>query len=228
MEWQLKEDIIVQFITTIFDQILQENSALSIKVASRAGAEISDFLEDKFVAIAQHKENIVEVQGSPKGKTKNPYDISFKYKFSSHEEELVWIDIKAINTTYKDSNPDMGTYKKFLDFFKKGNYFVIYCQLAYTSTNTGLRFVETKQGKMVNVFLLKDINHTFRIQPNNQLQVNYKALPEKRTLIDFIELLENKVQESIARKRKKIEQEANQLETEFISVKESVQKTLFG
>lgn len=39
----------------------------------------------------------------------------------------------------------MGTYKKFLDFFKKGNYFAVYSQLAYTPIENGLQFVETKQ-----------------------------------------------------------------------------------
>ncbi|MGB3510268.1 MAG: hypothetical protein WBA93_13740 [Microcoleaceae cyanobacterium] len=58
---------------------------------------------------------------------------------------------------------------------------------------------------MVNIFLLKDINATFRIQPNNQLQVNYAALPQRRNLTDFIYLLKDKVQASLIRKQQKIE-----------------------
>ncbi|NEO55230.1 MAG: hypothetical protein F6K54_20410 [Okeania sp. SIO3B5] len=81
----------------------------------------------------------------------------------------------------------MGTYKKFLDFFKNGNYFAVYCKLAYIQDKNGLRFVETPSGQMVNIFLLKDINSSFRIQPNNQLQVNYAAYPQPRSLTEFLD-----------------------------------------
>ena len=82
-------------------------------------------LEDKFVDIAEQQEKIIEVAGAPKGATKNPYDIYFIYELNKQEQELIWIDIKATNAAYKNSNPDMGTYKKFLDFFKNRNYFAI-------------------------------------------------------------------------------------------------------
>ncbi|MEB3343313.1 hypothetical protein [Okeania sp.] len=226
MKWQEKEDIIINFIDTIFQQIISENSTLPIRAVSRAGAEISDVLEDKFVDIAQQQEKIIEVAGSPKGATKNPYDIYFIYEFNKQEQELIWIDIKATNAVYKDSNPDMGTYKKFLDFFKNGNYFAVYCQLAYVQDENGLRFVETPTSKMVNVFLLKDINSSFRIQPNNQLQVNYASSPQRRSLTDFIDLLKEKVQASLVRKQQKIEKEINRLESDFDNVKQEVKKTL--
>ena len=226
MKWQEKEGTILNLIKTIFQQIILENSTLPIRGVSRTGAEISDVLEDKFVEIAQQQEKIIEVAGSPKGATKNPYDIYFIYEFTEQEQELIWIDIKATNAAYKNSNPDMGTYKKFLDFFKNGNYFSVYCQLAYVQDENGLRFVETPTGKMVNIFMLKDINSSFRIQPNNQLQVNYAASPQSRSLTEFLDLLKEKIQASLVIKQQKIEKEINNLESEFDDVKQEVRKTL--
>ena len=72
MKWQEKEGIILNLIKTIFLKIISENPTLAIRVVSRAGAEISDVLEDKFVEISQQQEKIIEVAGSPKGATKNP------------------------------------------------------------------------------------------------------------------------------------------------------------
>ncbi|NEP78295.1 MAG: hypothetical protein F6K39_08915 [Okeania sp. SIO3B3] len=227
MKWQEKEGIILNLIKTIFQQIISENPTLLIRAVSRSGAEISDVLEDKFVEISQQQEKIIEVAGSPKGATKNPYDIYFIYEFTKQEQELIWIDIKATNAAYKNSNPDMGTYKKFLDFFKNGNYFAIYCKFAYIQDENGLRFVETPTGKMVNIFLLKDINSSVRIQQNNQLQVNYAAFPQHRSLTEFLDLLKDKVQASLIRKQQKIEIEMNKLEAEFSNVQQEVRKTLF-
>ena len=79
---------------------------------------------------------------------------------------------------------------------------------------------------MVNIFLLKDINSSFRIQPNNQLQVNYAASPQRRSLTEFLDLLKEKVQTSLVRKQQKIEKEINKLESEFDDVKQEVRKTL--
>ncbi|WP_371357599.1 hypothetical protein, partial [Hydrocoleum sp. CS-953] len=67
MKWQEKEGRILNLIKTIFQQIISENPTLPIRAVSRAGAEISDVLEDKFVEIAQQQEKIIEVAGSPKG-----------------------------------------------------------------------------------------------------------------------------------------------------------------
>lgn len=63
MEWQEKESIILNFINTIFEQIILENPILPIRVASRGGAEISDVLEDYFVEIAKNQEKVIEVAG---------------------------------------------------------------------------------------------------------------------------------------------------------------------
>ncbi len=79
---------------------------------------------------------------------------------------------------------------------------------------------------MVNIFLLKDINSSFRIQPNNQLQVYYAASPQRRSLTEFLDLLKEKVQTSLVRKQQKIEKEINKLESEFDDVKQEVRKTL--
>ena len=49
---------------------------------------------------------------------------------------------------------------------------------------------------MVKIYFLKDINHTFRRNPKNQLQVNISAKPELRTRVEFINLLFDKIEES--------------------------------
>ncbi|GAB4189717.1 MAG: hypothetical protein Fur006_31260 [Coleofasciculaceae cyanobacterium] len=226
MKLPQKETIILNLIAQIFEQIIQDNLTLSIRAKSRAGAEISDFLEDKFVEIAENKEGVIKVGGAPKGQTKSPFDIYLIYEFYPTEKELIWIDIKATNVVYSNSNPDMGTYKKFLDFFKQGHYFAFYCHFAYLPEGEGLKFVNTPQGELFNLFLLKDIHHSFRIQPNNQLQVNYAAPPEPRSLIDFINLLQTKLQESLIRRQKIIERELNKLDNEFEEIKQTVRKSL--
>jgi len=47
--------------------------------------------------------------------------------------------------------------------------------------------------------LLKDVNHSFRLNPKPQLQVNISAEPEYRTREEFIKLLFQKMQESYTR-----------------------------
>ncbi len=84
MKWQEKEDIVIDFINTIFQQIISENTTLPIKAFSRAGAEISDVLEDKFVEIAQQQEKMIEVAGAPKNAAKNLWDIELIYEFLQH------------------------------------------------------------------------------------------------------------------------------------------------
>ncbi len=226
MDWQQKEAVIINQVTAIFEQIIQENPTLPIAVSTRGGAEISYELEAMFVKKTSNLAAFKEVKVSPPDNTKNPYDLKFIYEISPLDQELVWIDIKATNLKHNDSNPDMGTYKKFLDFFKEGNYFALYCQIAYRSQGTGMQFVETPQGKMVHVFMLKDIHHSFRIQPNNQLQVNYAVHPEKRSLLEFIDLLQEKLQQSLERKKKKVESDLRNLSNNFDTVKQIVQKTL--
>ncbi len=71
------------------------------------------------------------------------------------------------------------------------------------------------------------MSSSFRIQPNNQIQVNYVVSPQPRSLTEFIvpmflsmewqrrqrnnDLLKEKVQASLVRKRQKIEREITAL-----------------
>ena len=83
MEIKELETLIKLDIESVFSQILQaHNYTFPISAKSRSGAEISDYLEDSFVEYlnAQPHARIYNPLGSPKGATKNPYDICFNYR----------------------------------------------------------------------------------------------------------------------------------------------------
>lgn len=185
------EDYIKNTITDVVNSIIRNNRNLNIVARSRAGAEISDWLETQFVASTQGHPLILDSEGAPKGKTKNPWDAKCNFNFNDHLEEI-WIDFKAFKLSSIDSNPDMGTPNKIINFIASGGFYLLYIHVYYEEFGNGLQFVEY-QGNLVKSYFLKDISSTFRRTPTNQLQVNISALPEYRTREEFIELLMNKV-----------------------------------
>ena len=77
-ETNMKNDI-----ELIFNSFLSEHDfKLPISAHARAGAEISDYLEDWFVGyMTEHPhDRIYNPQGAPKGNTKSPFDFCFNYK----------------------------------------------------------------------------------------------------------------------------------------------------
>lgn len=200
MDFKEYEAFLCKELTRIVLNIINENKKLGISARARAGAEISDFLEGKFqekVNDEKASQFIYDAEQSPQGKTKNPWDARCKFNYMNREEEI-WIDFKAIKISSVDSNPDIGTPSKIISFIKNGNFYLVYIIVYYVGIEFGLKFVEYNK-KFVNTYLLKDVNHTLRLNPKPQLQVNISAEPEYRTREEFIKLLIQKAQESYTR-----------------------------
>ena len=193
-----------QFIISEFDKlilkIIKDYPELNISAKSRAGAEVSDFLEEKFVEYSQKNKYFKNSEKSPKGATKNPWDAKTNFCFKNFEE-IIWIDFKALKISGKDSNPDVGTPNKIINFIKEGNFYLLYIYVFYEETDKGLKFVKLNGGYTKSYFL-KDIHHTFRRNPKNQLQVNVSEPPEYRTRKEFVKLLMKKIKESHERQIK--------------------------
>lgn len=196
------EDLVRIDIENITLDIINNNKELPISAKSRAGAEVSDFLEEKFVEYTKDSKTMLKSEQAPKGKTKNPWDAKTYYKLKNHEEEI-WIDFKAFKISGKDSNPDIGTPDKVFNFIESGGFYLLYIHVYYQeSNNGGLEFIEYKN-KYVKSYFLKDVNHTFRRTPTNQLQVNIDAEPEYRTREEFIKLLNKKLLDGYERQIEK-------------------------
>ena len=123
-------------IEEVFTKILQKNNyTLPISSKSRSGAEISDYLEDAFVNYFKDNNHsrIYNPLSSPKGATKNPYDFCFNYTCDGFDD-LIWGDIKAINYSYDNSNPDLGTPEKVIKFIMDGHFYIMFVFLKYQPT----------------------------------------------------------------------------------------------
>ena len=214
------EEMIKNDIENIFQNILQEhNYVFPISAKSRSGAEISDYLEDGFVEYVNknpHK-RIYNVKGAPKGATKNPYDFCFNYRFDEIGfNDLIWGDIKATKFSYADSNPDLGTPEKIIKFILDGHFYLLFVFLEYEATaDNQTRFLCFDDNKYVHCQFLKDINHTVRINPKPQFQVNIHEQEEYRTREEFLELFYSKYQESIDRIINKQEEKKAELNDRF-------------
>lgn len=188
------EELILNKIKLVIDKIITENPNLSISAKSRAGAEISDWLEEKFVEQTKENDFFEGSEGAPKGSTKNPWDARTKFVLERHKEEI-WIDFKAFKITSANSNPDIGTPNKIIKLINEGNFYHAFVHIFYEETVDGLEFVKLKD-EYSKLYFLKDISSTFRRNPKNQLQVNISAMSEYRTREEFIKLLMDKIKES--------------------------------
>jgi len=188
------EKKLVNGIDCVVKKIISEKTILKISAKSRAGAEISDYLEEKFITFTKNHSNISNTQSSPKGSTKNPWDTKCEFQDSNISEE-VWIDFKALKISSADSNPDIGTPNKVVKFILEGSFYILFVLVYYVEHQDGIEFKE-HNGSLTKTYLLKDVNKTVRRNPKNQLQVNINAEPEYRTREEFIELLVEKLQES--------------------------------
>lgn len=188
------EKLIIGNIQKIIDEIIKNNLVLPISAQARAGAEISDWLEERFVEHTIGHKYFKDTQASPKGSTKNPWDARTVFKLNEHQEEI-WIDFKAFKVSGANSNPDIGTPNKIIRLINDGSFYHVFVHVFYRSKEGGLQFVEF-DNEYSRVYFLKDISSTFRRNPKNQLQVNISAKPEYRTRKEFIRLLIEKITES--------------------------------
>lgn len=200
------------------EKIIQANLHLNIRAKARAGAEISDYLEEHFVISINNNNHpyLTDAEQAPRGATKNPYDAKCYFDYMGRKE-LIWIDFKAFKTSSLDSNPDIGTPNKVIKFIKEGHFYLIFVLAYYEEDGEGLKFVE-HSGKYTKVYPLKDVNHTFRLNPKPQLQVNMSAEPEYRTREQFIELLIQKHRESYNRNIIALNQKIDKLDDIYIQL----------
>jgi hypothetical protein len=188
------EKLIIEEFEKVILKIVKNYPKLNISAKSRAGAEISDFLEEKFVDYTKESKTFKGSEKSPKGATKNPWDAKTVFDYKD-VHEILWIDFKAIKISGKDSNPDIGTPSKIIKFIKDGNFYLLYSYIFYEETDEGLKFVKINNTYTKSYFL-KDIHHSFRRNPKNQLQINVSQPAEYRSREEFIILLMNKIRES--------------------------------
>ncbi len=226
MNEKIIEDKMKKEIEEAFSFILKShNYIFPISAKSRSGAEISDYLEDEIVKYYLNKnENVYDVKGAPKGKTKNPYDFCFSYKLDDYKfNDLIWGDIKATKHSYDDSNPDLGTPEKIIKFILDGHFYLLFVFFEYESTNDNkTKFIAFDDGKYVHCQFLKDISHTVRINPKPQFQVNIHEPEEYRTRDEFIDLFETKYKESIDRIIKNANDKKQKLEKRFEKLREKM------
>lgn len=230
MEIRDFENLMKQDIENIFTEILREhNFVLPISAKSRSGAEISDYLEDGFVAYCQNHSHprLYNAIGSPKGATKNPFDFCFNYKNNDFKNfnDLIWGDIKATKFSYADSNPDLGTPEKIIKFIMQGHFYLMFVFFEYEPTDDNqTKFRQFDDGRYVHCMFLKDINHTVRINPKPQFQVNIHEPEEYRTIDEFIELFYKKYIESIYRIIDIQTKKKNKIDSRFNDVRKMISK----
>ena len=119
------ETLLVLQLRTVVENIIEDQQSLEISAKSRSGAEISDWLEEKFVQYTTQHKYFKESEACPKGKTKNPWDARTYFMIEDIYEEI-WIDFKAIKISQIDSNPDIGTPTKVIKFIQSGNFYIVY------------------------------------------------------------------------------------------------------
>ena len=96
--------------------------------------------------------------------------------------------------------------------------------LEYDATEDNkTKFRKFDDGKYVHCQFLKDINHTVRINPKPQFQVNISEPEEYRTREEFIQLFYTKYQESIDRIIEKQTRKKSQLDDRFDELKKRLQ-----
>lgn len=223
------EETMKRDIEDVFEDILKKfGYVLDIRANARAGAEISDTLEDEFVAYFNKNRHprIYNPESAPKEMTKNPWDIKFNYKYEDYNtgeyfDELVWGDIKATKNTYNDSNPDLGTPTKVINFMLEGHYYLLFILFEYIPTaDFKTQFITFENSKYVKTVFLKDMNETLRINPKPQFQININEDPIYRNKEEFIEMFERKYNESLDRVIENANRKRTQIKKQFSDIRE--------
>ena len=104
-----------------------------------------------------------------------------------------------------------------------GHFYLLFVFLQYEAQNNQTRFLPFKDGTYIRCQFLKDINHSVRINPKPQFQVNIHEPEEYRTREQFLELFYKKYQESINRNIIKQEKKKAELDDRFKALKERLE-----
>lgn len=211
------EQHLISTLTTVISSIIITDSKLNKLPASsgRIGATISDYLQEDFVNYVNDSKSPIanelsSASEAPKEKTKNPFDAKCSFDYDGRHEEI-WIDFKALNIEKVDSNPDIGTPYKVIKFINDGNFYIVFI-IVYYDKDQNNNFKYTKyEGKYTNIYLLKDVSSSMRVNPKPQMQVNMKSVPEYRTREEFIELIGDKLSESYDRTEKNLQKRRKNL-----------------
>jgi len=229
MDIKIFEETMKRDIEKVFEDILKEfGYILDIRANARAGAEISDTLEDSFIEYFNKTKHprIYNPESAPKEKTKNPWDIKFNYLYKDQQtgetvDELIWGDIKATKNTYNDSNPDLGTPTKIIRFMLEGHYYLLFILFEYVPTSDfKTQFVAFENGKYVKTVFLKDMNETLRINPKPQFQININEEPIYRNKAEFVEMFERKYNESLDRIIENVNRKRKQIKKQFSDIRD--------
>ena len=188
------ENFIMQSVVSIINNIIKDNPHLDIQVRSRWWAEISDFLEKKFVEYTANSEYFIDSESAPEENTKNPRDARTFFNLWDWIKEEIRLDFKALKTTKTDSNPDIWTPNKVINFINQWCFYILYVYVYYEEDGDWLKFVQ-HNWKYVKSYFLKDISRKFRSNPKPQLQVNMEDEPEYRSREEFIQIFIKKCRE---------------------------------
>jgi hypothetical protein len=153
------EDLIKSQIKQVIINIISHSQHLPISAKSRAGAEISDWLEERFVEYTRDHQYLKDSESAPKGQTKHPWDARTFFYLQDLSEEI-WIDFKAFKLSGEDSNPDIGTPNKIIKFIEAGGFYLLYIYVYYEEDNNGLKFVKSSDRNYVSIDS-KEPNHHF-------------------------------------------------------------------
>lgn len=77
------EKLIIDQFKKIMAHIIHDYPRLNISAKSRVGAELSNFLEEKFVEYSSKSKFFRGSVQSPKGATKNPWDVKTTFCFKN-------------------------------------------------------------------------------------------------------------------------------------------------
>lgn len=211
------EDLIISELTKVVDAIVKANLKLDISAKSRAGAEISDWLEEKFVEKTKKHKYFQNSEFAPKSNPKHPWDAKTTFKYKGLNENI-YIDFKAFKVSSNDSNPKMGSPDKIIKLINGGSFYHTFIFVYYKSTQNSIKFTK-KDKKYVRSFFMKDINNSFYRDSTNQLQVNFAEPSEYRTREEFINLLEEKLEVSYQRQIKNLNIKKKNLKSRIAEIK---------
>lgn len=179
---------IITEILKVFNAILIEiNYVLPIDGQTRSGAEISNYIERKFVKFVNDNKNSILSEAEQGEGTKSPFDFKCAATLSTKNMQIVYCDIKTAFIKEKRSNsaPDMGSIDKFIKFFKAGNTCFIFIFLKYKRVNNGFEIIK----ESLRIYPIQYITSSVSVNLKNQLQINFDAGIQKRARKEFLKLL---------------------------------------